>query len=146
MSLYFTTRLFAGKKKGKLARLKETAKVKYAKANAAIDTRGRALYGNLEDKQKHAGLVGLTGLGALGGGALGAGAAGLTLRGLKGRLREAHPDWSDEKVQREYDKVKKKRLAIGASLGAVAGGGLGFYKGSQYKKTYSPKGITFYQQ
>ena len=49
-------------------------------------------------------------------------------------MREAHPDWSEDQVQREYDKVKKKRLAIGGAIGLAAGGGLGYYKGNQYSK------------
>ena len=132
MSLYFKTRLFA-KKKGAVGRLVEKAKIKGAKVSASANA-------------KDAGIAGLTGIGALAGGGLGAGVAGISLRGLKGRLREANPQWSDEKVQAEYDKIKKKRLAIGAALGAVAGGGLGFMKGREYKKTYTPNAMNYYNK
>lgn len=145
MSLYFKTRLFA-KKKGAVGRLVEKAKIKGAKVSASANAKGRSLYKSLEDKQKHAGIAGLTGIGALAGGGIGAGVAGISLRGLKGRLREANPQWSDEKVQAEYDKIKKKRLAIGAALGAVAGGGLGYMKGREYKKTYTPNAMDFYNK
>ena len=132
MSMIFKTRLFAKQKENKSSG--EKKKGILGKAKDA----GRWV-GKLPSKGAHAvydktGKWGLTGGGALLGAGAGAGVAGLTLRGLKGRLRDAHPDWSEDQVQREYDKVKKKRLAIGGAIGLAAGGGLGYYKGNQYSK------------
>ena len=136
MSMIFKTRLFAKKKENKKSESSKSGEKKglWGKTKDA----GRWV-GKLPSKGAHAvynktGKWGLTGAGALLGAGAGAGVAGLTLRGLKGRLREAHPDWSDDQVQREYDKVKKKRLAIGGAIGLAAGGGLGYYKGNQYSK------------
>ena len=136
MSMIFKTRLFAKKKDNKKSESSKSGEKKglWGKTKDA----GRWV-GKLPSKGAHAvynktGKWGLTGAGALLGAGAGAGVAGLTLRGLKGRLREAHPDWSEDQVQREYDKVKKKRLAIGGAIGLAAGGGLGYYKGNQYSK------------
>jgi hypothetical protein len=136
MSMIFKTRLFAKKKENKKSESSKSGEKKglWGKTKDA----GRWV-GKLPSKGAHAvynktGKWGLTGAGALLGAGAGAGVAGLTLRGLKGRLREAHPDWSEDQVQREYDKVKKKRLAIGGTIGLAAGGGLGYYKGNQYSK------------
>lgn len=136
MSMIFKTRLFAKKKENKKSESSKSGEKKglWGKTKDA----GRWV-GKLPSKGAHAvynktGKWGLTGAGALLGAGAGAGVAGLTLRGLKGRLREAHPDWSEDRVQREYDKVKKKRLAIGGAIGLAAGGGLGYYKGNQYSK------------
>lgn len=136
MSMIFKTRLFAKKKENKKSESSKSGEKKglWGKTKDA----GRWV-GKLPSKGAHAvynktGKWGLTGAGALLGAGAGAGVAGLTLRGLKGRLREAHPDWSEDQVQREYDKVKKKRLAIGGAIGLAAGGGLGYYKGNQYSK------------
>lgn len=136
MSMIFKTRLFAKKKDNKKSESSKSGEKKglWGKTKDA----GRWV-GKLPSKGAHAvynktGKWGLTGAGALLGAAAGAGVAGLTLRGLKGRLRDAHPDWSEDQVQREYDKVKKKRLAIGGAIGLAAGGGLGYYKGNQYSK------------
>ena len=136
MSMIFKTRLFAKKKENKKSESSKSGEKKglWGKTKDA----GRWV-GKLPSKGAHAvynktGKWGLTGAGALLGAGAGAGVAGLTLRGLKGRLREAHPDWSEDQVQREYDKVKKKRLAIGGAIGLTAGGGLGYYKGNQYSK------------
>nr|DAM52950.1 MAG TPA: protein of unknown function (DUF3482) [Caudoviricetes sp.] len=136
MSMIFKTRLFAKKKENKKSESSKSGEKKglWGKTKDA----GRWV-GKLPSKGAHAvynktGKWGLTGAGALLGTGAGAGVAGLTLRGLKGRLREAHPDWSEDQVQREYDKVKKKRLAIGGAIGLAAGGGLGYYKGNQYSK------------
>lgn len=136
MSMIFKTRLFAKKKENKKSESSKSGEKKglWGKTKDA----GRWV-GKLPSKGAHAvynktSKWGLTGAGALLGAGAGAGVAGLTLRGLKGRLREAHPDWSEDQVQREYDKVKKKRLAIGGAIGLAAGGGLGYYKGNQYSK------------
>lgn len=136
MSMIFKTRLFAKKKENKKSESSKSGEKKglWGKTKDA----GRWV-GKLPSKGAHAvynktGKWGLTGAGALLGAGAGAGVVGLTLRGLKGRLREAHPDWSEDQVQREYDKVKKKRLAIGGAIGLAAGGGLGYYKGNQYSK------------
>lgn len=136
MSMIFKTRLFAKKKDNKKSESSKSGEKKglWGKTKDA----GRWV-GKLPSKGAHAvynktGKWGLTGAGALLGAGAGAGVVGLTLRGLKGRLREAHPDWSEDQVQREYDKVKKKRLAIGGAIGLAAGGGLGYYKGNQYSK------------
>ena len=136
MSMIFKTRLFAKKKENKKSESSKSGEKKglWGKTKDA----GRWV-GKLPSKGAHAvynktGKWGLTGAGALLGAGAGAGVAGITLRGLKGRLREAHPDWSEDQVQREYDKVKKKRLAIGGAIGLAAGGGLGYYKGNQYSK------------
>ena len=136
MSMIFKTRLFAKKKENKKSESSKSGEKKglWGKTKDA----GRWV-GKLPSKGAHAvynktGKWGLTGAGALLGAGAGAGVAGLTLRGLKGRLREAHPDWSEDQVQREYDKIKKKRLAIGGAIGLAAGGGLGYYKGNQYSK------------
>nr|DAD63994.1 MAG TPA: protein of unknown function DUF3482 [Bacteriophage sp.] len=136
MGLVFKTRLFAKKKENKKSESSKSGEKKglWGKTKDA----GRWV-GKLPSKGAHAvydktGKWGLTGGGALLGAGAGAGVAGLTLRGLKGRLRDAHPDWSEDQVQREYDKVKKKRLAIGGAIGLAAGGGLGYYKGNQYSK------------
>lgn len=136
MSMIFKTRLFAKKKDNKKSESSKSGEKKglWGKTKDA----GRWV-GKLPSKGAHAvynktGKWGLTGAGALLGAGAGAGVAGLTLRGLKGRLRDAHPDWSEDQVQREYDKVKKKRLAIGGAIGLAAGGGLGYYKGNQYSK------------
>ena len=136
MSMIFKTRLFAKKKENKKSESSKSGEKKglWGKTKDA----GRWV-GKLPSKGAHAvynktGKWGLTGAGALLGAGAGAGVAGITLRGLKGRLREAHTDWSEDQVQREYDKVKKKRLAIGGAIGLAAGGGLGYYKGNQYSK------------
>ena len=136
MSMIFKTRLFAKKKENKKSESSKSGEKKglWGKTKDA----GRWV-GKLPSKGAHAvynktGKWGLTGAGALLGAGAGAGVAGITLRGLKGRLREAHPDWSEDQVQREYDKIKKKRLAIGGAIGLAAGGGLGYYKGNQYSK------------
>lgn len=132
MSLVFKTRLFAEDKKKKS--FKQKAK-DFGNKVAKLPSKGtHKLFDLAEGKKAGSGKYALGAAGAVLGGGAGAGVAGLTLRGLKGRLREANPTWSDEKVQAEYDKIKKKRLAIGAALGAVAGGGLGAYKGVQYGK------------
>lgn len=132
MSLVFKTRLFAEDKKKKS--FKQKAK-DFGNKVAKLPSKGaHKLFDLSEGKKSGSGKYALGAAGAVLGGGAGAGVAGITLRGLKGRLREANPTWSDEKVQAEYDKIKKKRLAIGAALGAVAGGGLGAYKGVQYGK------------
>lgn len=136
MSMIFKTRLFAKKKENKKS---ESSKSGEKKGLLGKTKDAGRWVGKLPSKGAHAvynktGKWGLTGAGALLGAGAGAGVAGLTLRGLKGRLRDAHPDWSEDQVQREYDKVKKKRLAIGGAIGLAAGGGLGYYKGNQYSK------------
>ena len=132
MSLVFKTRLFAEDKKKKS--FKQKAK-DFGNKVAKLPSKGaHKLFDLAEGKKAGSGKYALGAAGAVLGGGAGAGVAGITLRGLKGRLREANPTWSDEKVQAEYDKIKKKRLAIGAALGTVAGGGLGAYKGVQYGK------------
>lgn len=136
MSMIFKTRLFAKKKENKKSESSKSGEKKglWGKTKDA----GRWV-GKLPSKGAHAvynktGKWGLTGAGALLGAGAGAGVAGITLRGLKGRLKEAHPDWSDEQVQAEYNKIKKKRLAIGAISGAVLGGAGAGYKGYKYSK------------
>lgn len=132
MSLVFKTRLFAEDKKKKS--FKQKAKDFGNKVGKLPSKGAHKLFDMAEGKKAGSGKFALGAAGAVLGGGAGAGIAGITLRGLKGRLREANPTWSDEKVQAEYDKIKKKRLALGAAIGAVAGGGLGAYKGVQYGK------------
>lgn len=136
MSLVFKTRVFAeGKKKSNI--FKNLGNNIKSGANKVVKLPSKGahkLFDLAEGKKAGSGKFALGAAGAVLGGGAGAGVARITLRGLKGRLREANPTWSDEKVQAEYDKIKKKRLAIGAALGAVAGGGLGAYKGVQYGK------------
>lgn len=133
MGLTFKTRLFAeetAEKKGIWTKTKDAGKWV-----ANLPSRGaHKVYDLAEGKKAGAGKYALGAAGALLGGGVGAGVAGITLKGLKGRLKEAHPDWSDEQVQAEYNKIKKKRLAIGAISGAVLGGAGVGYKGYKYSK------------
>ena len=151
MGLRLKTRLFAEEKKSFWNKTKDTAKDWGNKAAKYPKQAESWLYDQAEGKRAGSGKYALGAAGALLGGGLGASIAGITLKGLKGRLREAHPDWSDEKVQREYDKVKKKRLAMGAIGGAVLGGAGAGYRGWQRGKggvpsaAQAPKGeITNY--
>lgn len=132
MGLTYKTRLFAEEQAAKS--FKDRAIGWGNKAMSYPKQGGKWVYDQAEGRRAGAGKWALAGAGALLGGGLGAGIAGITLRGLKGRLREAHPDWSDDKVQREYDRIKKKRLAIGAVGGALVGGIGAGYKGWQHSK------------
>lgn len=134
MGLTFKTRLFAEEKKSVWTKTKDTAKEWGNKAAKYPKQAESWLYDKAEGKRAGSGKYALGAAGALLGGGLGAGIAGITLKGLKGRLRDAHPDWSDEKIDAEYNKIKRKRLAIGGALGAVAGGVGAGYRGFQRGK------------
>jgi hypothetical protein len=147
MALVFKTRQFGamGKVKSALgtAKSKATQAGSYAKGKAtqagsyakgkALSAEGRVgdFGSRMGEKIKpgygNAGArVAKTGAASMGAAALGAGAGvgvgALTLRGLKGKLKVKYPNWSEDQINKEYMRIKAKRMKTGALIGGITGG------------------------
>jgi hypothetical protein len=136
MALVFKTRQFGAMDKVKsalgTAKSKATQAGSYAKGKA-LSAEGRVgdFGSRMGEKIKpgygNAGArVAKTGAASMGAAALGAGAGvgvgALTLRGLKGKLKVKYPNWSEDQINKEYMRIKAKRMKTGALIGGITGG------------------------